>query len=571
MNFRILDRVRKSSTPLEVDLIEHYVANQITRREFIKRGTILGLGLTSMSAVIAACGGDTTTTEAAAGATTTLAGGSATTAAGTPQAGGNFVFATQTPASALDPILMQDLGTYGLISMSFEYLLGLADDGGLAPWLAESWSANDDASVWTFNLRQGVKWHDGTDFTSADVAATMDRIVEANIGGLADFMAAGATDSSDPAVAIIELNKPNGNLPALLSLYNAQTPITPVSYEIGTTLDTVKNGTGPFKLVDFDPSTGASYEKNPDWWGGDPSLDTAAFQFFDDLSTQISAAQSGSVDGVIQFQVIGGDALLNDPNFVILETNTANHREIWMRVDQGQFADKRVRQALALTFNRPQMIDVLYKGKAVLGNDHVIAPFFEGFDASQEQRQQDIEQAKQLLADAGFADGLTATLNHADFQEIPQLAQLVQAGAAQAGINLTLAGESLDTFYGNAWCPAEPASPPCSGATELGIVDYGHRPTPDIYFNNALRSNGIWNSSQYASSEFDSLVDEYSASPDVDGKSVALGKIQRLLTDDVPVGMAYFYNYLAAHKTGFTGIKVSALGHPYLGTASKVG
>ncbi len=566
MNWNLLDRVRRNSTPLEVDLIDHYAANKISRRDFIRRGTILGLGMTSMSAVIAACGGDTATTTTAGGVATTQGGG-------TPQAGGLFRMGTQTPASALDPILMQDLGTYGLIAMSFEYLLALADDGGLAPGLAESWSANDDATIWTFNLRQGVKWHDGSDFTSADVAATMDRIAEGNIGGLTagGFLAAGAVDASDPAVAVVQLNKPNGNLPALLSLYNAQTPITPVNYEIGTTLDAVKNGTGPFKLVDFDASTGATYEKNPDWWGGNPSLDTVEFQFFDDLATNISAAVSGAVDGVIQFQVIGGDALLNDSNFVVLETPTANHREIWMRVDQGQFTDKRVRQALAYTFDRPKMVEVLYKGKAVVANDHVVAPFFEGFDASQEQRPRDIEMAKQLLADAGLPDGFSATLNHADFQEIPQLAQLIQAGAAEAGINLTLAGESLDTFYGNAWCPGEPASPPCSGATELGIVDYGHRPTPDVYFNNALTSNAIWNSSQYASSEFDGLVDEYSAAADVSAKTTALGKIQRLLTDEVPVGLAYFYNYLSAHSKDFTGIQVSALGHPYLGKASKVG
>ena len=94
--------------------------------------------------------------------------------------------------------------------------------------------------------------------------------------------------------------------------------------------------------------------------------------------------------------------------------------------------------------------------------------------------------ARQLLADAGVEGGLQATLHAAELQEIPELAQLIQAGAAEAGINLELAIESLDTFYGAQWCPAEPADPPCSGAAELGIVDYGHRPTPDVFLNAAL-------------------------------------------------------------------------------------
>ena len=72
---------------------------------------------------------------------------------------------------------MQDLGTYGMIAQCFEFLCTLGDEGAIAPGLAESWESNEDGTVWTFHLRQGVKWHDGTDFTSADVAATLDRLV----------------------------------------------------------------------------------------------------------------------------------------------------------------------------------------------------------------------------------------------------------------------------------------------------------------------------------------------------------------------------------------------------------
>ena len=120
-------------------------------------------------------------------------------------------------------------------------------------------------------------------------------------------------------------------------------------------------------------------------------------------------------------------------------------------------------------------------------------------------------------------------LHFGQLQEIPDLAQLIQQQAAEAGFTLELAGESLDTFYGAQWCPAEPADPPCSGAAELGIVDYGHRATPDVYLNAALSTGGIWNSSQYSSPEFDALFTEYQAAIGVDAQTAACGKIEEIL------------------------------------------
>ena len=112
--------------------------------------------------------------------------------------GGTIRIAAQKPAATLDPIAMQDLGAYGMVQQSFEFLATLGEDGAIAPGLAESWEANADGTVWTFKLREGVKWQDGTDFTSADVAATLDRLAAAGNAGLKGVIDAGSVDSSDP-------------------------------------------------------------------------------------------------------------------------------------------------------------------------------------------------------------------------------------------------------------------------------------------------------------------------------------------------------------------------------------
>ena len=424
--------------------------------------------------------------------------------------------------------------------------------------------------MWTFNLRQGVKWQDGGDFTSADVAATMDRLVVAANAGLAGVIAEGAVDTTDPNVAVFNLEGANGNFPYLVSVFNAQTLITPVGYETGTTLDGTPNGTGPWKLTSYDPATGASFERNPDWWGGQTPLDGQEMQFFGDVGTMVTAMQGGAVDALVQFSVLGGDALLNSPDFTVLEVQSSTHRQIWMRCDTGQFVDKAVRQALAYTFDREQMVSTLFQGRAEVANDHVFATFMPFFDAAEPpQRTKDIEMARQLLADAGLEGGLQAVLHAAELQEIPELAQLIQSGAAEAGINLELAIESLDTFYGAQWCPAEPAEPPCSGAAELGIVDYGHRPTPDVFLNAALATNGVWNSSQYSSAALDDGFKAFQEAVGVDAQTEAAGTLQTLLNDEVPIGLPFFYNYLSGHSNTFQGVRVSALGQMFTEKASQ--
>ena len=397
----------------------------------------------------------------------------------------------------------------------------------------------------------------------------MERLVAAGNSGLKGVLEPGGAVATDPTTVTFNLAGGNGNFPYLVSVFNAQTLITPVDYPAGTTLDAKPAGTGAWKLVNYNQATGATFERNPDWWGGATPLDGTEFIFFDETGPMVTAYQGGQVDAIVQFDVLSGKALFDDTNFSIIATPAALHRQIWMRTDKGAFADKRVRQALALTFDRPALIQQLFQGKAELGNDHVIWQGYPYFDDSVPQRAQDIDKAKALLADAGVSN-LSATLHAGELLEIPDLAVLLQSQAAQAGITLTPAVESLNTFYGAQWCPAEPADPPCSGAAELGIVDYGHRATPDVYLNAALKSKGIWNSSQYNSPAFDQAFTDFQTAVGVDAQKTACTKIETILNDEVPIGLPYFYNYLAGNVNTFTGVYSSALGQMFFSGASKV-
>jgi peptide/nickel transport system substrate-binding protein len=571
----------------ENEAVKRSVAAGLNGR-FTRRQLATGvLAIPAVSALIAACGSDkkTTSTNGTTGAseapTTTAASTETSAASSTPAttapaaatsapatvSGGTMRVAAQATAKTLDPIAMIDLGAYGIVAQSFEYLAGLADNGDIGPGLATKWEANADSTEWTFTLRDNAKWQaSGDPFTADDVVATMERIVSAGdkLGGA---IKAGSAVAKDPHTVVFTLDSPNASLPYLVSIFNPQSAITHKDYAAGTTADAQPDGTGAWKLTKYDPTTGATFERNDDWWGGKTPLDSIEWQFFTDVSSMVTAMQSGAVDAIVQFSVVGGDALLNDPNFNTIAMRTATHREIWFNCAEGQFTDKRTRQAFALTLDRQALIDTLFKGKADIANDHPIAPLWPFFSKDVPQRERDTAKAKQLLADAGFPDGLKATLHAVDLQEIPQLAELIQIQAAEGGFTLDLNVESSSTFYDAEWCQ----SYPCAGSAELGIVDYGHRPTPDVYLVKAFRSGGDWNSSQYKNPDLDAAILEYQASAELDKRTAACKKIETILNEDVPASIPYFYNYLGGHSKSFTGVQLSALGQMLLSKAAKAG
>jgi peptide/nickel transport system substrate-binding protein len=566
MDYSQLDKVRRSTTPLQLDTVEAFARGRISRREFIQRATVVGLSMASISMVIAACGGGTASAGASGGAPAGSAG-----ASGPAKVGGTIRVACQRPAGPLDPVAMIDLASYGITAQSFEFLCTLAPNAtDIAPGLALSWTPNDTNSVWTFKLRQGVKWHDGTDFTSADVVATMDRLVAAGNSGIKGVLEKGSAVATDANTVTMTLVSANGNFPYLVSVFNAQSLITPKAYVAGTTLDKVPAGTGAWKIVEgsYDIASGVKFARNDAWWGGKTPLDGSTFTFFDDTPSMVTAYQGGQIDALVQFDVLSGAPLFTDANFTVVDTPTTNHRQIWMHTDTGQFADKKIRQALALTLDRPQLIQQLFKGKGVPANDHVIWQFYPYFSDTVAQRAANIAQAKQLLSDAGATD-FKATLQYGRLNEIPDLAVLIQSMAAPAGMTITPAGQDNGPFYDAEWCnTTKPTDPPCQGNAELGIVDYGHRASPDVFLNSAYKTHGVWNASHYSSPAFDAAFTEFQSAVGVDAQKAACAKIEQISNDDTPVIIPYFYNYLSGNSKKFTGVFTCALGQMFLSAAS---
>ena len=568
-DFKELDPLRRQANAPQLDLVESFAQGKINRRHFIQRGTVLGLSLASISAIIAACGGSSSSGGGAAATDTGVGEGEVATTAAVKQGGGIKLTMSLPGSEGVNPITMIDLVTYNVCAQVFEYLVRSASDLSIQPQLATEWSGSDDGTEWTFTLREGVKWQDGSAFTSADVVSTMDKLVEAGNSALTGTLAKGGTTATDDLTVVFKLDKPNGHFPYLVSSDNTQSLITPVAWTVKDNLKPGVGGTGPWKLDSLDVKTGAKYSRNDGWWGGATPLDTVEFIFIEDTAAQVAAVASGEADGCTTITADQGAVLLNDPNMNIVELKSAAHRQLWMRCDKGAVMDPKVRQAIAWTMDRQKMIDKALGGHGTVANDQVMFSLYPYYDeAAVEQRVQDIDKAKALLAEAGVSD-LTVELPYIKAIDMTSMAVLAADGMKQAGINVKLVGSDYGTFYGKYWCPAEPAKPPCSGASDAGIVDYGHRGTPDVYLNAALATDGVWNSSQYADAAFDDAFTKWSAAVSVEDQKSTAAAVQANLWENVPVGIPYTINTLGAFNNKYQGIVTTAMGFAFLEGASQ--
>ena len=143
----------------------------------------------------------------------------------------------------------------------------------------------------------------------------------------------------------------------------------------------------PVRAQEPTPSSqGATFVANPDYWGGKPNLDGTAFTFYTSQEPQITALQGGQVDVIVQFVAQGAQAITNGGTYDVIKLKSSSHRELSMRCDQSPFSDRQVRQAVALAFNRPEMVSALLQGLGQVGNDSPFAPKFPSTNTSVPQR-----------------------------------------------------------------------------------------------------------------------------------------------------------------------------------------
>ncbi len=545
-DWKRIDLLRSNASELEADAIEQYLTGNVGRRELLRYGATIGMS----GAVLATLGlvPETTPRAQAAPANQTIRAG------------------IEVPASAVDPVTTGDAGGLCMLQQVGEFLCIDGPDLVLRPALATSWKPNAKGDVWTFSLRQGVKFHDGRPMTADDVVATFDRLANPKnasnaLSAFKGVLAVGGTRKVDDHTVAFHLDAPNGNFPYYTSSDNYNAIIIPADFKGDYEKSFI--GTGPFKLEKYTAKVGASFTRFDGYWGPKALPARTEFTFYQGMQSKVLALQGRQVDIIVPVAVQGGQAILHDPRFQIIRLRSAAHEQVHMRTDMGALRDKRVRRAIALSLDRKGLVAGLFQGLSDLGNDSPFAPVFPSTNTSVPQRTQDIKQAKELLAAAGHAKGVNIKLTTEKYIEIPDYAVLIQNFAKAIGVNITLKVESQSAYYGKAvfgqsdWLDSE-----------MGITDYGHRGVPNVYLAAPLKSDGTWNAAHFKNPTYDRLVASYVAALDLAGQRAVSKEIETLLLDETPVIFGYFYNYLSAAVKGLKGAQPTAMAQLFLQNAT---
>ena len=556
---RKLDDYRLNEAgPLENDLVDELAAGEMDRVDFIRRATVLGLSMSVIGSALAAYGSPL-----------------AFAAPATAQVGGRLRLGiTPPPEGALDPHLYVNTGQQVTGSATGEFLIHATRDLKLRPELALSWKPNKKATVWTYKLRPGVKFQNGERFGADDVVATFDRLTDAKSGSQAlsafkGILSPGGTKKVDDLTVEFHLDGPNANFPHLTSSTTYQAILLPANYKVGS-FEKTPQTTGAFRLVSYNPGVGAKYERNPGWWGGRAPLDGIDVTYYSEDSAIVSALLGNQIDLINQIQITTGRALLNNPRVQIFPAPAASHRQIPMRVDANNpLEDRRVRQAIALTLDRPALIKTLFNNRAELGNDSPFAPVQATTDKSVPQRKKDIAQAKRLMAQAGFPRGFKVTLTVVKIGELSQLAQILQRSVKAIGIDIKIAVVTATAYYGGTG-----SGPPLGWGntpwlnTPMNSTNWGHRAVPDVLINSSFKSKGVWNAAHYSNKKFDALAKAFAGAIALSDQRKYAKQLQLILLRDTPVIIPYFYTYLGAGSTKVKGYEAEAIGNTFLSRTS---
>ncbi|MGH2847983.1 MAG: ABC transporter substrate-binding protein [Thermoleophilaceae bacterium] len=535
----------------EYHLVEEVRNGRMTRRDLVRRATVFGLAAPTIGTLLVACDSG----EEPDPSKTPVR----------PTRGGTGRFGVTDPAADVDPVSAFSTGATMTMQVAGEYLCFPDSEYVLEPRLATSWKA-DAPDEWTFTIRQGVTWHDGSPMTVDDVVATFDRLTdpEVNSAALSAFrgiLSKGNTEKVDAETVKFHLDSGFVDFPYLVSPFNYNAIILPRDYEIGQ-FTKGRVGTGPYILERYTPKEGARFVKNPNYWAKRlPYMDAVEIRYFDDTPPIVLALQAGEIDVFPLTPFQGSQALFGDSNVTVMESRSSGYHGVHMRTDREPFESKSVRQAVATCLDRPGLVEGLFGGNAEPGNDHAFAPIYPAAEQATKhvaKRSQDHELAKQLLADAGHSGGLDVELSTLQFLALPQYAQLIQQQCESAGINVKLDVQDQAAYYGSGrnqpwlvvpfgivgWAARGSASQTITPAYICDSV-----PTPDL-----SNSGGAWNSAHWCNREFDQLVSQFNRELDEQKRKEIAAEAAKLQNEEVPAIIAFWIKDLRAIRKNVNGL-----------------
>lgn len=443
---------------------------------------------------------------------------------------------------SLDPQAVTAANDFRILENLYDGLVRFKDGTlEVEPALAESWQISEDGKTYTFTLREGVAFHDGTPVDAEAVRFTFERMLNedhpfADTGPfpLAFFFSAvQSVAAPDAGTVVFTLNEPYAPF-----LTNLATPtgaiVSPAAVEAsGGDFGRAPVGAGPFKFAEWRSNEAVVVEANPDYWDGAPALQAVVFRPITDANTRTAEMLAGGLDVMVEVPPVSLGQFQSGYNIV-----EAAGPHVWfliLNTKEGPFADQKVRQAVNYAVNKEAIADNVLEGTATVAEGPIPAAFGWAYNPDVDPYPYDPEKARALLAEAGVAPDTTlrfmVTEGGSGMLDPVAMATAIQADLAAVGLNAQIQTYEWNTFLGE-------VNPGLEGKGDMAEMAWMTSDPDTLPFltlrTEAMPDKGGFNSGYYSNPEVDALLQQAREATDQEVRADAYRKVQQIVHDDAP-------------------------------------
>ncbi|HUG87817.1 MAG TPA: ABC transporter substrate-binding protein [Actinomycetota bacterium] len=491
-----------------------------------------------------------------------------------------FTLGDDNDLDSMNPWVGVEAPAYLMYALNYDLLVNFdLEDLSPAPGLAESWEVSEDGLTWTFDIREGVTWHDGEPFSAHDVAYTYNRILEERQGCCIDYIRQAETvEAVDDTTLVIQARRPTVQFLTAYVYILPEHIWSELDEEEVKTFENYPNpvGTGAFQVVEWVEGQFFRMEANPDYWGGAAIVDEVVYRIFQNEDALAQALLAGEIDFADTLGAGIFDSLVGQENIGTNEASIPSFEEIGFNVGADETYDDSdghpalkdvvVRRAIAHAIDKETIIDRVLLGHGTIGSTIVppVTDFYHYEPTPEETIPFDIDEANRLLDDAGYEDtdddgvrempGGGEPLHFRYFVRNEEnstvtTSEFVADWLGQIGISTDVRGLSdtrltnviydgnYDMFHWGWFPDADPDF-------ILSVMTCGQRP-PD----------GVWSDSFYCNDQYDDMYEEQQTTLDLDERAAVIKEMQRIVYEDSPYVVLFYDRNLQAYRedrwTGF--------------------
>ncbi|MCI1002030.1 MULTISPECIES: ABC transporter substrate-binding protein [Ochrobactrum] len=443
---------------------------------------------------------------------------------------------------SLDPHTVTATNDFRILVNIYDGLVRYKDGTlEVEPALAESWTISDDGKTYRFNLRQGIKFHDGSDFNAEAVKFNFDRMLKEdhpfyNTGPFPlsfNFSSIEAVNAIDPTTVEFKLKEPFA--PFLSNLaYPTGLIVSPEAVKrYGKEFGRHPSGTGPFKFAEWQSGQRVVVERNPDYWDGAPALEAVVFRPITDPNTRVAEMMAGGLDVMVEVPPDNLATFKQDANFAVAEQAGPHVWFTILNAKTGPFADKKVRQAANYAVNKQALVDNVLQGSATVAAGP-IPPAFNWVEDKTEAYPYDPEKAKALLAEAGVTNPeitFYVTEGGSGMLDPITMGAAIQADLQAVGFTVKIETYEWNTFLGR-------VNTGLGGKADMAEMAWMTNDPDTVPYltlrTDALPDKGGFNSGYYSNAQLDALLEKARTSNSQAERGKLYGEVQAIVHDDAP-------------------------------------